>query len=156
MQFSAWAFCELPEEYMNQEAVERTCHGCLVKEIGQFIVNLNKDSADQVIDKIKDSQYNRLRVHDKPKKGVRQAYVSSDKATSSEDKTSDKLDIRGLFQFPCTLIKATSNIPYSINQLKSGILHSFLNVLIATMVNATFCICYQKMETPYMQQLDGH
>jgi hypothetical protein len=99
--------------------------------------------------KIKDFQYICQSAHDKPKKVVQQSLVSSDEAMFNENETSDKLDIRVLFQFPYTFIRATSKFPYSIDQLERGISHSFLNVLMTTLVNAMFCVCCQKMETHY-------
>ena len=53
MLLSVRAFPELPEEYMYQQAVKRICHGCIDKEAGQYVVNLNLDFVEQVIDKIK-------------------------------------------------------------------------------------------------------
>jgi hypothetical protein len=50
MQLSVQAFPELPEEFMYQQAVKRICHGCVDKDAGQYVVNLNLDSVEQVID----------------------------------------------------------------------------------------------------------
>ena len=69
------AFPELPEEYMYQQAVRRICHGCIDKEAGQYMVNLNLDSFEQVIDKIKSFQFNHQSIYDKPKKEVRKIYI---------------------------------------------------------------------------------
>ena len=52
MLLSVRAFPELPEEYMYQQVVKRICHECIDKEAGQYVVNLNLDSVEQVIDKI--------------------------------------------------------------------------------------------------------
>ena len=46
----------------------RICHGCIDKEAGQYVVNLNLDSVEQVIDKIKSFQFNHQSIYDKPKK----------------------------------------------------------------------------------------
>ena len=68
MRLSVRAYPELPEEYMYQQAVKRICHGCIDKEAGQYVVNLNLDSVEQVIDKIKSFQFNHQSIYDKPKK----------------------------------------------------------------------------------------
>ena len=48
-------------------------------------MNLNLDSVEQVIDKIKSFQFNHQSIYEKPKKEVREIYFSSDNAISSED-----------------------------------------------------------------------
>jgi hypothetical protein len=87
MQLSVQAFPELPEEFMYQQAVKRICHGCVDKDAGQYVVYLNLDSVEQVIDKIKSFQYNHQSIYDKSKKDVREVRISSDEATSSDDET---------------------------------------------------------------------
>ncbi|XP_056000277.1 protein pigeon-like isoform X3 [Ostrea edulis] len=52
-------------------------------------------------------------------------------------------------QFPFPHIKSTSKVQYSNDHLDSGIPDSYLNMVVLTLANGTFCICYQKMETPY-------
>jgi hypothetical protein len=59
----------------------------VLTEAGQFVVNLNLDSVEQVIDKIKSFQYNHESIYVKPRKDVREVRVSSDEATSSDDET---------------------------------------------------------------------
>ena len=75
MRLSVCAFPELPEEYMYQQAVKRICHGCINKEVGQYIVNLNLDSVEQVIDKIKSFQLNHASIYDKPKKDEKYMFL---------------------------------------------------------------------------------
>ena len=57
-QLAARAFPDLQEERMIKQAIKRICHGCLDKEAGQHVVNLNLDSVELVVDKIKSYQYN--------------------------------------------------------------------------------------------------
>jgi hypothetical protein len=44
------AFPELSEEYMYQQTVKRICHGCVDKEAGQFVMSLNLDPVELVIE----------------------------------------------------------------------------------------------------------
>ena len=77
---------------MYQQAVKRICHGCIDKEAGQYVVNLNLDSVEQVIDKIKSFQLNHQSIYDKQKKEFREINFSSYNANSSEDEiTTDKV-----------------------------------------------------------------
>lgn len=52
-------------------------------------------------------------------------------------------------EFPFPHIKSTSKVQYSNDNLDCGIPDSYLNMVVLTLANGTFCICYQKMETPY-------
>jgi hypothetical protein len=38
---------------MYRQAIKRICHGCIDREAGQYVVNLNLDSVELTIDKIK-------------------------------------------------------------------------------------------------------
>nr|XP_022297061.1 protein pigeon-like isoform X2 [Crassostrea virginica] len=52
-------------------------------------------------------------------------------------------------EFPFPHIKSTSKVQYSNDSLDCGIPDSYLNMVVLTLANGTFCICYQRMDTPY-------
>ena len=96
MQLSVRAFPDLPEEYMYQQAVKRICHGCIDKAAGQYVVNLNLDSVEMVVDKIKSFQFNHQSIYDKnpEKKEVREVYVYSSSSDSSDDEDKSYVKVR--------------------------------------------------------------
>ncbi|XP_061187577.1 protein pigeon-like isoform X1 [Saccostrea echinata] len=52
-------------------------------------------------------------------------------------------------EFPFPHIKTSSKFHYSSDHLDCGIPDSYLNMVVLTLANGTFCICYQKMVSPY-------
>ncbi|XP_062594543.1 protein pigeon-like isoform X3 [Saccostrea cucullata] len=52
-------------------------------------------------------------------------------------------------EFPFPHIKTSSKFHYSSDHLDCGIPDSYLNMVVLTLANGTFCICYQKMSSPY-------
>ena len=49
---------------MYRQAINRICHGCIDKEAGQYAVNMNLDSVELAVDKIKSYQFNHQVIYD--------------------------------------------------------------------------------------------
>lgn len=67
------AFTELPEFYMNQQAVSKFCQGALDKEAANYASNDRPATIDQAIDRMRLYQHNHLMIYGRPsRKDVRQ------------------------------------------------------------------------------------
>ena len=75
VQLSVYAFWDLPQEYMYRQAINRICHGCIDKDAGQYAVNMNLDSVELVIDKIKSYQFNHQVIYGHDNQEVREGHV---------------------------------------------------------------------------------
>ena len=99
VQLSVRAFPDLPEEYMYQQAVKRICHGCIDKEAGQYVVNMNLNSVELVVDKIKSYQFNHKSIYDRHKKEVREVHVYSDSSDSSDTESRSRVKVKQTRKF---------------------------------------------------------
>jgi hypothetical protein len=79
------AFPDLPEEYMYRQAVKKICHGCIDRDAGQYVVNLNLGSVEMTIDRIKSYQFNHQSIFDRGRKEVREVVASPDNNESSDE-----------------------------------------------------------------------
>jgi hypothetical protein len=57
-QLAVLAFPDWPEQHMFKQAIKRICHGCIDREAGQHVVNLDLTYIEMVVDKIKSYQCN--------------------------------------------------------------------------------------------------
>lgn len=91
MELALRAYPNLPEDYMQTQAIKRICHGCSDKRAGQHVINLGLEAVDVVIDRIKSFQFNHQSIYerhrDQPKREVREVYVSSDTSDGSDSES---------------------------------------------------------------------
>jgi hypothetical protein len=74
---------------MFKQAIKRICHGCIDREAGLHVVNLDLTSIEMVVDKIKIYQYNHNSIFsagNHPRREVREVSVSpKDNLIDSDD-----------------------------------------------------------------------
>ena len=81
---------------MVKQTIKRICHGCIDREAGQHVVNLNLESVEMVVDKLKSYQFNHNSIYTTshhPRKEVRELSVSTCEESDSSDKD-DNVSIR--------------------------------------------------------------
>ena len=82
---------------MYRQAINRICHGCIDKEAGQYAVNMNLDSVELVIDKIKGYQFNHQVIYGHDNQEVREGHVrtnSSDRSDSDETERRPRVKVK--------------------------------------------------------------
>jgi hypothetical protein len=88
-QLAVLAFPDWPEQHMFKQAIKRICHGCIDKEAGQHVVNLNLTSIEMVVDQIKSYQCNHKSIFSRghhPRREVREVSISpQDNSVDSDD-----------------------------------------------------------------------
>lgn len=85
MQLALRAYPDLPEHFMQRQAMKRICHGCSDKDAGQYVANLNLESVELVIDKIKSYKFNHQTIFDRAsKRDVREILASRDAESGSD------------------------------------------------------------------------
>ena len=90
VQLSVYAFQDLPEEYMYRQAINRICHGCLDKEAGQYAVNMNLDSVELAVDKIKNYQFNHQVIYGHDNQEVREGHVPTNSPVRSDSDDTER------------------------------------------------------------------
>jgi hypothetical protein len=82
------AFPDLQEQHMIKKAIKRICHGCVDREAGQHVVNLNLTSIEIVVDKIKRYQFNHKNIYSgghHPRREMREESMSPHDDSPSSD-----------------------------------------------------------------------
>ncbi|KAH3893184.1 hypothetical protein DPMN_017328 [Dreissena polymorpha] len=75
MTLATKAFRDLPEDYMNRQAVLRFCHCCFNKEAGEMAANARPSTIEAAVDKVKWAVHTHTAVHGRAKRDVRQTTV---------------------------------------------------------------------------------
>ena len=123
LQLASRAFQNLPEEFMISQAISRICHGCMDRDAGQHVVNLNLTRVEEVIDKIKSYQFNHAAIYAtkaSPKPQVREVALTnleSDSESESETEVVQVQRARTQERFAAPKSKA---LPQRADMSKSG------------------------------------
>lgn len=87
LQLATKAYEDLPDEFMYKQAIKRICHGCLDREAGQYVANLNLLSIETAIDRIKRYQHNHNAIYEKQKREVREVRCENGEAYSDSSQS---------------------------------------------------------------------
>lgn len=79
MQLALRAYPNLPEEFMMSQAIKRICHGCMDKDAGQYVANLNLGSVELVVNKLKQFQFNHQSIY-----GIKDTEISLSSSQESD------------------------------------------------------------------------
>ena len=94
VQLSVHAFPDLPEDYMYQQAVRRICHGCTDEEAAEYAVNMDLNSVQLVVDKIKSYQFNHQLIFDQGEQEMQEGQEPTDSSDSDDTERRPRVKVK--------------------------------------------------------------
>ena len=94
VQLSVHSFPDLPEDYMYQQAVRRICHGCTDEEAAEYAVNMDLNSVQLVVDKIKSYQFNHQLIFDQGEQEMQEGQEPADSSDSDDTERRPRVKVK--------------------------------------------------------------